>query len=45
MAAIQNEPIDPVQLGKDIFEETQGDPKKYQVKFNFWKNKSFWGKE
>jgi hypothetical protein len=31
VAAIQNEPIDPIQLGKDIFDETKGSEKKYKV--------------
>ncbi|CAD5227926.1 unnamed protein product [Bursaphelenchus okinawaensis] len=33
-AAIQNEPIDPIQLGKDIYEETKGDVNKYKCIMN-----------
>ncbi|CAD5235374.1 unnamed protein product [Bursaphelenchus xylophilus] len=33
-AAIQNEPIDPIQLGKDLLEETKGDVNKYKCIMN-----------
>ncbi|KAI6191247.1 hypothetical protein M3Y97_00207600 [Aphelenchoides bicaudatus] len=33
-SAIRNEPIDPIQLGKDIFDETQGSGAKYRCILN-----------
>lgn len=35
MAVIQNEPVDLCQLGKDIFEETQGSEARYKVNKTF----------